>query len=260
MRDLLCWLIILLHLQCFLPAKHCEETGQVTAVLGEPVTLQVSVVEAQQIRKILWVTSRGVLIATSYPGRQVEIREDFYANRLDATSDGSIIIKDVKKEDGGIMKATIYLLDEDDCSQTYNLSIVDKCGKSKNVSAKVGGNVTLQVEEKYVGNWFWERPVGVHFATTKPDGYFDPRGNQYNGRLMGSHDGSLTLTKLSAKDNGDYRAVILPPDGGGCAQIYNVYVSDACAGRRAGVDVYVITGITVLVTIKSRADKVDLQI
>ncbi|KAM4014120.1 uncharacterized protein ACNLHF_004009 [Anomaloglossus baeobatrachus] len=260
MKSLLCWLLILLRLQCFLPTKFCEETGQVFAVFGEEVTLRVSVAEEQEIRKILWVSSRGVLIATSYPGRPVEIREDFYANRLTASSDGSIILKDVKKEDGGIVKATIYLLDGGDCSQTFNISVTGKCGKSKTVSAKVGGNVTLQVEESYVGDRFWERPVGVHFATTKPDGYIDLRGSQYNGRLMGSHDGSLTVTNLSAKDQGDYRAVLYPVDGVFCAQMYNVYVSGACSGLSAGVAVYVITGITTMFTIKFRGAKADLQI
>ncbi|XP_075700109.1 uncharacterized protein LOC142664716 isoform X2 [Rhinoderma darwinii] len=227
----------------FVPAKDCEETRDVFATFGEEVTLQVSVVETALITQILWVTFRGVHFATSNPGGSFEIREDFYADRINASSDGSLIIKNLKMEDGGIVKASIYLSDGEDCSQAYNLSITGKCGESRKVSAQVGGNVTLQVEESHIKNLFWERPVGVNFAKTKPGGYIDLRGRQNNSRLQGSPDGSLIINNLSAPDQGDYKAIIFPPDGVGCAQMFNVTISDDSSNLREDISMYVISGI-----------------
>ncbi|KAM3919062.1 uncharacterized protein RB166_013817 [Leptodactylus fuscus] len=225
MKNIFCWLIVLIHLQIILPAIVCEETRDVFGINGEEVTLQVSVVQGKDIRQIRWVTFDGVNIATSRPGGFVEIREDYYADRLRATSDGSLIIEDLKMEDGGIIKATIYLLDGEDCSETYNLSVTGKCGMAKKVSVPVGGNVTLQVEESHINNLFWERPVGVIIGRTNPGGFLDLREEKYKGRLQGSPDGSLTLRNVSGQDQGYYRAVIFPPDGVACARVYDVSIS-----------------------------------
>lgn len=227
MKSLLCWLIIFPYLQSILPADICEETRDVFAAFGEEVTLQLSMNETKQIEKILWISFRGVHIATSRPGGSVEIREHVYKGRLNASGDGSLIIKDLKMEDAGNIKATIYLSREGHtCSKTYNLSVTGKCGETKNVSAPSGGNVTLQVEESRLEKLIWQMPVGDQFATTKPGGYIDLRGRQYHGRLRGSHDGSLTITNVSAPDQGDYRAIIFPPDGIACVRMYNVTIAD----------------------------------
>ncbi|XP_044128655.1 uncharacterized protein LOC122922197 [Bufo gargarizans] len=204
------------------PAENCSKSNDVYAMLGDNLTLPVFVVETKRIIKIAWVNSRAVKFATSYPNGSIEIWDSYYAKRLTTSSNGSLIINDLKKEDVSTITATIYL-GGDDCSQTYHLKVAGKCGATKKVSARAGGNVTLQVEESSIES-FWERPVGVQFATTKPRGNIDHQ-DQYSKRLLRS-DGSLIITGLSPQDKGDYRAILLSPDGVRCAQAYNVYISD----------------------------------
>ncbi|KAM3918706.1 uncharacterized protein RB166_013482 [Leptodactylus fuscus] len=243
MKIFYCGVILFLSLLSVLPAIVCEETRDVFGVYGEEATLQVSVVQREQIRQVRWVTFNGIAICTSRPGGFVEIREDYYADRLRATSDGSLIIEDLKMEDGGIIKATIYLLDGEDCSEAYNLSVTGKCGTTKRVSVPVGGDVTLQVEENHIKNLIWERPVGVIIATTKPGGFLDLREDHYNGRLQGSPDGSLTIRNVFGQDQGDYRAVIFTPDGVACARVYDVSISGGTSNVKMVVAEYVTAGI-----------------
>ncbi|KAG8560175.1 hypothetical protein GDO81_014826 [Engystomops pustulosus] len=242
MRNLSCWLILLLHLQFIVPEKNCKKSQPVFAAHGETVTLQVTVVEAKQIKQIFWVTSRGVHIATSQPNNPLEIREEFYEGRLIAFSDGSLIIKDPKMEDSGIIKATIYLLDGEDCSETYNLTVFGKC-ENLEVHVSTGRNVTLNVKELNIAKVMWEGPRGVIFATTKPGGYIDPQESRYNERLAGSHDGSLTILKVSAPDQGIYRAFVFTPDGVGCVCVYTVSLAEGRSSTSSSITVCVMTGI-----------------
>ncbi|XP_040268131.1 uncharacterized protein LOC120982199 isoform X2 [Bufo bufo] len=246
MEVLFCWFLIGLHLGSISPAENCSKSNDVYAMLGDKLTLPVFKVGTKPIKKIAWVNSRADKFATSYPNGSIEIWDSSYAKRLTTSSNGSLIINDLKKEDASTITATIYL-DGDDCSQTYRLNVAGKCGATKKVSARAGGNVTLQVKERSIES-FWERPVGVHIATTKPGGDIDHQ-DQYSKRLLRSDvNGSLIITGLSPQDKGDYRAFILAPAGVRCAQTYNVYISDtsnlkASETRREGIWWMVLGGI-----------------
>ncbi|XP_069807534.1 uncharacterized protein [Dendropsophus ebraccatus] len=245
MRNLACWLIILLHLQMNLPVESCEDVRDVFAMFGDEVTLQLSVAKEKQIRQVLWINSRGTHFATSRPGGSVVIREDSYTGRLRASSDGSLIIGDLQMNDAGIIKATALLLEEQSCSQSYNLSVTGKCGETKVLSAGVGRSVTLQVEESNIENLFWESPAGVTYAKTKRGGYLQEYQNK--GRLLASQDGSLTITHLTGDDQRVYRAILLPRDRVGCMQQYQVTFTASLKGGSGAVSV--ISGLLSVVTL-----------
>lgn len=71
---------------------------------------------------------------------------------------------------------------------------------------------------------YWFLPRGDLLAKTKPGGYIQPLSD-YDRRLKTLPDGSLTIMKLTIKDQGIYVANIHIYSGRSCLQIYNVNIS-----------------------------------
>lgn len=100
----------------------CGEERNVGGVEGGEVTLHV---DHTGFRTITWVTLKNVdVIATTEPGKVIKDITHHYKGRLTATSNGSLVITNLTREDQGLYKANI--LRSSQCIQMYNLTVYDK--------------------------------------------------------------------------------------------------------------------------------------
>ncbi|XP_063295389.1 SLAM family member 5-like [Pelobates fuscus] len=101
---------------------------------------------------------------------------------------------------------------------------VEICGEKRTVFGAAGADVILPVNQTEIRDITWVAVKELyHFATTKPGGYVDIRYNQYKGRLYGTANGSLNVTKLTIRDQGDYKANINTRKKQ-CGQLYDLRV------------------------------------
>ncbi|XP_075047884.1 pregnancy-specific beta-1-glycoprotein 3-like isoform X2 [Mixophyes fleayi] len=120
-------LVILSFLQCYLLIeKSCAERINVTATVGENVTLRVPERRIIQIIDVTWVTRGWYHFVTTAPGGNVVIRDAHYKGRLRCSNDASLTITNVTLEDQGRYTASILLSDGDTYGQIYHIRMLDK--------------------------------------------------------------------------------------------------------------------------------------
>ncbi|XP_075047883.1 uncharacterized protein LOC142108170 isoform X1 [Mixophyes fleayi] len=119
-------LVILSFLQCYLLIeKSCAERINVTATVGENVTLRVPERRIIQIIDVTWVTRGWYHFVTTAPGGNVVIRDAHYKGRLRCSNDASLTITNVTLEDQGRYTASILLSDGDTYGQIYHIRMLD---------------------------------------------------------------------------------------------------------------------------------------
>ncbi|KAM4664854.1 pregnancy-specific glycoprotein 22-like [Discoglossus pictus] len=228
-----------LRVQAFLCDTPCGDTSNITGVEGGNVILQVY---KNNIMDISWIRKSHHFGSTK-PGGIIQLRENRFAGKVNGTSDASLIIKNLKKEDQGIYTANILSnKDGQHCKQHYDLrvnSVVsDKpCDDTTIVTGIYGGDTILQVDENDIKGISW-LIGGNHFASTKPGGIIESRENQFARKVDGTYDASLKITNLTEEDQAIYTANILRnKEGRQCKRYYdlrvhNVLCDPLCGGTR----------------------------
>ncbi|KAM4665064.1 uncharacterized protein O3C94_012980 [Discoglossus pictus] len=98
------------------------------------------------------------------------------------------------------------------------------CGDPDHINGAEGGDIILQVDRTEIRDISWVLD-NKHFATTELGGKIRPRGIKlFEGRIYGTSDGSLNITKLSSRDQGIYTTNILITSGGAPCKEYHLRV------------------------------------
>ncbi|XP_073498384.1 SLAM family member 9-like [Phyllobates terribilis] len=206
--------------------SFCGESKNMTGVEGGEVTLQV---DHTEFNDAIWVNQSNLSsIAKTKPGKVIEDIKGSYKGRLRATSNGSLVITNLTREDQGSYKANIWLSKQ--CTQMYYLTVYDVapesfCGESRNVAGVDGEEVTLQVDLTEINDITWVTRNNLDpIAKTKPGNVIEDIISSYRGRLNATSNGSLVITNLTRDDQGSYIANIKRSSQ--CTQEYNLTVYD----------------------------------
>ncbi|XP_075701097.1 uncharacterized protein LOC142665309 [Rhinoderma darwinii] len=100
-------------------------TKNISALIGEEVTLVVETFEESNIQDIQWVIN-GINFATTKPHEVVTIRNSAYEGRLRGSNNGSLVIRNLAEEDQGEYKADILLVNSKNYELIYFLHISEE--------------------------------------------------------------------------------------------------------------------------------------
>ncbi|XP_018409093.1 PREDICTED: uncharacterized protein LOC108784711 [Nanorana parkeri] len=210
-------------------AAFCGERTNLSATEGRLVVLRPVVAETEELSIIYWIRDDATEIAAiRYLNETVDIQNNGNGDKFDISPDGSLTVKNFTVEDQGFYIVVIKRLNQSDCTHMYYVNISEKspCGEARDVSGREEEEITLPLDTGGVPIklMYWFSPRGDLLAKTKPGGYIQAQSN-YDRRLQTLQDGSLTIMKLSMKDQGIYTTNVHMYGGKSCLQIYNVTLS-----------------------------------
>ncbi|PIO40599.1 hypothetical protein AB205_0154110 [Aquarana catesbeiana] len=228
---------VLACLICLLTIKaeaFCGEKTSLSATDGRVVVLHPVVAKTEELSIILWIREDLTEIATiQYLNESAEIQNNG-GDKVNTSRDGSLTINNFTMEDQGTYIVVIKRLNQSDCKHMYDVSMSEKspCGDMKDIAGREEEEITLplDVNRKQLKIVYWFLPRGDLLAKTKPGGYIQPQSD-YDRRLKTLPDGSLTIMKLTIKDQGIYVANVHMYSGRSCLQMYNVTISSIIPER-----------------------------
>ncbi|XP_073466870.1 uncharacterized protein [Aquarana catesbeiana] len=142
--------------------------------------------------------------------------------------------------------------------QNYALC-TDLCGEMKQVVSQESGDILLQVDKSGVIeiSWVFRNTL---IAIAKPHESMEEKSRQFKNRLYNGTDGSLSITKLTKDDQGEFAANIRLDNNYDCIQIYNLTVYSKLSDGDIKIHHNVARSETCNVTLTCAVDKKDVSI
>ncbi|XP_072284657.1 uncharacterized protein [Pyxicephalus adspersus] len=220
-------IILTLH-KGLLGEISCGENQFLSGTIGGQVTLSLDEIN---FLYIYWATPNK-FVAETLPGEGVGIQNNEYEGRLSATAKGSLIIKNLTREDQDQYTANVQMDTSVQCLLRFDLRVfgpmsVKSCAGQTNITSVEGGEVTLPVNQTGLESitWMTLRDL-VHLAVTKPGKSVLIQDARYAKRLKVTANGSLIITGLAREDQGIYGTYAVTSTSHKCAQLYNLRVTD----------------------------------
>ncbi|XP_077319490.1 cell adhesion molecule CEACAM3-like [Lithobates pipiens] len=180
-----------------------------------------------QVEDVFWTKDYTKHITTTFKNGSLHVLDSGYQGRL-YTSNGSLIIHDLRVEDRGKYSADINLTNNELYTQIYHLSIYRKSYYTTygtwNVSVTEEEDLILQNYVKDMKSIDWLTPRVIRFAVTKLGGDICILDPSYSDRLSSLKDGSITIKRVTKQDKGIYRAHMFSPNGMLLEQQYHVHI------------------------------------
>ncbi|XP_040190461.1 uncharacterized protein LOC120921997 [Rana temporaria] len=202
----------------------------------QEVTLPFPELLMDQVEDVFWMKDYAQHIATTFMNESLHILDSRYQGRLNSTSDGSLIIHDLRVEDRGKYSADIHLTNKELYTEIYHLTIYRKSyyiplGR-RNITVTEGGDLNLQNDLQGIQSIDWLAPRWNRFAVTKQDGTMCIYNENYSDRLSSLKDGSITIKRVTKKDEGIYRAHMFSHNGTLLELEYQVYIQSMCSNSQ----------------------------
>ncbi|XP_077320265.1 SLAM family member 6-like [Lithobates pipiens] len=152
------WIVVLLNLKNYAASERSCGEGTIAGAVGGNVTLQVGHAGVTPIRRvgsppmtlIFWKFGKDHLITTmqGLPNAMHPIVTKEFSGRLNSTSDGSLTISELKREDQGTYNATIFTTRFNSSLETciYHLTVFGNLtAENVTINPDVTDNKTCEV-------------------------------------------------------------------------------------------------------------------
>lgn len=211
-----------------IPERAKPKTVNLFSYEEQKVALPLPKHLVDQVEDIFWMKDYSKHISTTFKNGSLHVLDSRYQGRLYSTSNGSLIIHDLRVEDRGKYSADIHLTNKELYTQIYHLSIYRKSYYTTygtwNVGVTEGEDLILQNDVKEIKSIDWLTPRFIRFAVTTPGRDICILDRSYSDRLSSLKDGSITIKRVTKQDKGIYRAHMFSHNGMLLEQQYHVHI------------------------------------